>query len=64
MSSWDIAGAVVWTPLALFALAGAFTPSEPPHPRYGVREAWCLMIAVPFALGAVHSVARLCGVPA
>lgn len=61
MSAIDLTGALLGTPLALLYWVAAFTPSKPPHPRYGVREGTCLVIAAGFTAVAVYSIARLLG---
>lgn len=61
MSAWDVAGAVVWTPLALLFLGASLTPSDPPHPPYGPRETGAFVWSVTFGIGAVYCIARCCG---
>lgn len=58
MSALDIAGAVVWTPLAL-VFWGTMATSPPPANEGG---RWKVLIpAVPCSFAAVYSIARLCG---
>ena len=61
MSAFDLAGAVVWTPLCLLFFVGAVVPSRPPRPRYGEPEAGCFVTSVVLAFAAVFCIARLCG---
>lgn len=61
MSAWDIAGSIVWTFLAAIYFCASLTPSDPPHPRYGTREAQCFLWAVVFAAASAFCIARLCG---
>lgn len=58
MSAWDIAGAVVWTPLAIaFAWVGC-SDAEPGDEAMHRRAArW----SIPLALGAAFCIARLYG---
>lgn len=61
MSAWDIAGTVVWTPLAILFWGGALVPSRPPLPPYGAREVNAAVWAVCFSVAAVFCIARLFG---
>jgi hypothetical protein len=57
MSAWDIAGAVVWTPLALMFWATAFASVK----RKDDTTRRTFLVAVPLTLAAIFCIARLCG---
>jgi len=61
MSAFDVAGAVVWTPLAVLFWIGALTPSNPPHPPYSEREYGCFIAAIFTTIAAIFCIARLNG---
>lgn len=64
MSAFDVAGASIATPAALFFLVAAFVPSDWPHPPYGPREARMFVMALVFGFWSIFCIARLCGASA
>jgi hypothetical protein len=61
MSAWHITGALICVPLAALHFMAAFTPSAPPYPAYGPREASCFFVGIVLTAVAIFCIARLLG---
>lgn len=61
MSAWNITGAVCFSFLAIVFFLAAFTPSEPPAPRYGPTEACSFVFGSIFLAIAIFNIAVLNG---